>query len=78
MICCRLTPSRPEDARLTPPDSESRQAFDELLDLLRELSERYAGPEWLVQEADDVGEALRAILHLLEASLKGPQPVARW
>ncbi len=54
---------------MTPPDSESRQAFNELLDLLRELSERYAGPEWLVQEADDVGEALRAILHLLEASL---------
>jgi hypothetical protein len=54
---------------LTPPDSESRNAFHELLDLLRELSDRYAGPEWLVQEADDVGEALRAVLHLLEAAL---------
>ena len=47
----------------------SRQAFDELLDLLAELRDRYAGPEWLVQEPDDVGEALRAVLHLLEASL---------
>ena len=54
---------------MTTPTSESRQAFNDLLDLLRELSERYAGPEWLVQEADDVAEALRAILHLLEASL---------
>ncbi len=51
------------------PESESRRAFNELLDLLRELSDRYAGPEWLVQEPDDVGEALRAVLHLLEASL---------
>jgi len=50
-------------------DSESRRAFDELLDLLRELADCYAGPEWLVQEKDDVGEALRAILHLLEAAL---------
>ena len=49
--------------------SESRQAFHELLDLLRTTSDRYAGPEWLVNEADDVGEALRAILHMLEASL---------
>jgi hypothetical protein len=54
---------------LTPPASQSRKAFDDLLDLLRELSERYAGPEWLVQEPDDVGEALRAVLHLLEAAL---------
>ena len=52
-----------------PPDSESREAFNDLLGLLRELSERYAGPEWLVQEPDDVAEALRAILHLLEAAL---------
>ena len=51
------------------PEPASRRAFHELLDLLREMSERYAGPEWLVQSDDDVGEALRAILHLLEASL---------
>jgi hypothetical protein len=49
--------------------SPHHKAFDDLLDLLRELSERYAGPEWLVQEPDDVGEALRAVLHLLEAAL---------
>ena len=54
---------------MNPPETESRKAFHELLDLLRELGDRYAGPEWLVQEPDDVGEALRAILHMLEASL---------
>jgi len=48
---------------------ESRKAFDELLDLLGEMRDRYAGPEWLVNEPNDVGEALRAVLHLLEASL---------
>ena len=69
MICFQRTPSRPEDVVLTSADSDSRKAFNELLDLLRELSERYAGSEWLVQQPDDVGEALRAILHMLEASL---------
>ena len=54
---------------MSPPASESREAFHELLDLLREMGDRYAGPEWLVQEPDDVGEALRAVLHLLEAAL---------
>ena len=44
---------------MTPPASESREAFDELLELLRELADRYAGPEWLVQAPDDVAEALR-------------------
>jgi hypothetical protein len=48
---------------------ESRKAFHELLDLLREMDERYAGPEWGITSADDVGESLRAVLHLLEASL---------
>jgi len=48
---------------------ESRRAFHELLDLLRELDERYAGPEWGIEGVDEVGAALRAVLHLLEASL---------
>jgi hypothetical protein len=60
---------RPEEIALPNAQPESRLAFAELLDLMRELGERYAGPEWLVNEADDVGEALRAILHMLEASL---------
>ena len=48
---------------------ESRKAFHELLDLLREMDERYAGPEWGITGPDDVAESLRAVLHLLEASL---------
>jgi len=54
---------------VTNATPDSRQAFHELLDLLRVASDRYAGSEWLVNEADDVAEALRAILHMLEASL---------
>ena len=49
--------------------AESRVAFDELLDLLREFADRYAGPEWGVEQPDATAEALRAVLHLLEASL---------
>jgi hypothetical protein len=54
---------------MSPSSCESLRAFHELLDLLREMGDRYAGPEWLVQSDDGVGEALPAILHLLEASL---------
>ena len=54
---------------MSAPPAESRAAFNELLDLLREFSDRYAGPEWMVEQPDAVGEALRAVLHLLEASL---------
>jgi hypothetical protein len=64
------TPSiKPRRRFLDSRDSDSREAFSDLLELLGELSERYAGSEWLVQESDDVGEALRAVLHLLEAAL---------
>lgn len=69
MVCYGLTRASSEDEILTPAASESRNAFHELLDLLRELGDRYAGPEWLVQEPGDVAEALRAVLHLLEAAL---------
>jgi len=54
---------------MSPPPAESRKAFHELLDLLREVDERYAGPEWGIEGADETGGALRAALHLLEASL---------
>lgn len=54
---------------MSPQAAESRKAFHELLDLLREVDERYAGPEWGIEGADEIGGALRAVLHLLEASL---------
>ena len=52
-------------------ESESRKAFHELLDLLRTLDERFLGPEWLISSPADVGEGLRAIMHLLQGGLAG-------
>jgi hypothetical protein len=49
--------------------SESRKAFHELLDLLREVDERYLGEEWMVNSADEVGDGLRAVMHLLQGAL---------
>jgi hypothetical protein len=49
--------------------SESRKAFHELLDLMKRLDERYLGPEWLIASPADVGEGLRAIMHLLQGGL---------
>jgi hypothetical protein len=66
---------------MTASVPESRKAFHELLDLLREMDDRYAGPEWGIESADDVGESLRAVLHLLEASLVtrvDSQPAHPW
>ena len=51
--------------------SESRIAFDELLSTLSEAADRYAGPEWGVVAADDVGGALRALANMLEGGLVG-------
>jgi hypothetical protein len=51
--------------------TESRQALRELIDLLREIDERWASPEWrLTDEADVVG-AHRALMHILEGGLCG-------
>ena len=50
---------------------ESRVAFDELLDTLREARDRYAGEEWGITAPDDVAGALRALAHLLEGGLVG-------
>jgi hypothetical protein len=50
---------------------ESRVAFDELLDTLREAATRYAGDEWGITSPDDVAGALRALTHLLEGGLVG-------
>ena len=51
--------------------TESRQALRELIDLLSEVDERWASPEWrLTSEADVVG-AHRALMHILEGGLGG-------
>ncbi|HVV77665.1 MAG TPA: hypothetical protein VHC43_16720 [Mycobacteriales bacterium] len=49
---------------------ESRAAFDELLDTLREVADRYAGDEWMVTAPDDVAGALRAVMHGLGTALE--------
>ena len=51
------------------PQSESRKAFREMLDLLHELDERYLSDEWLVNSPDEVGDGLRAIMHMLQGGL---------
>ncbi len=52
-----------------PDPSESRKAFHELLDLLREVDERWLGPEWMIQGPDDVAEGMRAAVHMLQGAL---------
>jgi hypothetical protein len=51
--------------------TESRKALRELIDLLVEVDERWAGPEWNLSSAEDVAGAHRALMHLLEGGLTG-------
>lgn len=50
--------------------ADSRAAFDELLETLREVADRYAGDEWMVSAPDDVAGALRSVLHGLATGLE--------
>lgn len=49
--------------------SESRKALHELMDLLREVDERFLGPEWGIQDPASLAEATRAVMHLLQGGL---------
>jgi len=51
--------------------NETRKAFHELLDLLREVDERFLSPEWMIQSSQDVAEGTRAVLHMLQGALVG-------
>jgi hypothetical protein len=51
--------------------SDSRAAFDELLDTLREAADRFAGDEWGIVTPDDRAGALRLVANLLEGGLVG-------
>jgi hypothetical protein len=51
--------------------SESRAALDQLLDTLREVADRYAGPEWGLATPDDSAGGLRALANILEGGLVG-------
>jgi len=49
--------------------NESRKAFHELLDCLREVDERWLGPEWNLSSPGDVAEGFRNLMHLLQGAL---------
>ncbi|MCG8591306.1 MAG: hypothetical protein MJE66_18590 [Proteobacteria bacterium] len=51
--------------------TESREALRELIAVLQEVDERWAGPEWNLQNELDVADAHRALAHLLEGGLVG-------
>ncbi len=51
------------------PVNESRKAFHELLDLLREVDDRFLGPEWSITSSDDVATGMFAVMHLLQGGL---------
>ena len=51
--------------------NETRKALHELLDLLREVDERYLAPEWLIQSSQDVAEGAYAVMHTLQGGLQG-------
>lgn len=50
-------------------ECESRTALHELLGLLREVDERWLGPDWLIGSPADVAEGMRAVMHLLQSGL---------
>jgi hypothetical protein len=54
-------------------DSQARATYAELVQVLAEAGERWAGPEWGVTEPDDVGEALRNLTHILQSALYSHQ-----
>lgn len=49
--------------------SESRTALRELIALLQEVDRRFLSSEWNLMSAADVGEATRAVLHMLQGGL---------
>lgn len=51
--------------------TESRKALHELIDLLREVDARWASPEWNLGSEDDIVQAHRALMHLLEGGVRG-------
>ncbi len=51
--------------------TRSRAALRELIDLLEEVDERWAGPEWNLHSEADVAAAHRSLMHVLEGGLAG-------
>jgi hypothetical protein len=51
--------------------TDSRKALRELIDLLNEVDERWAGAEWNLMNESDVVAAHRALMHLIEGGIVG-------
>ena len=51
--------------------TESRTALRELIAVLEEVDQRWAGPEWNLHSPADVVAAHRALMHILEGGLVG-------
>jgi hypothetical protein len=51
--------------------SESRVAFEGLLDTLHEVADRFCGPEWGLSTPEETAGALRLVANLLEGGLAG-------
>ncbi|MBW2419375.1 MAG: DUF1214 domain-containing protein [Deltaproteobacteria bacterium] len=47
--------------------SDTRKALHELMDLLREVDERFLGSEWGIEDPASLAEASRAVMHILQA-----------
>ena len=60
---------QPNDAE--PNDTASRRALHELIDLLGDVDRRWASPEWNLHTDDDIVDAHRALMHMLQWGLVG-------
>ena len=49
--------------------TESRSALRELIDLLEEVDQRWAGEEWNLHSEEDVAGAHRALMHILDGGI---------
>jgi Protein of unknown function (DUF1214) len=52
-------------------ETQSRIALGELIALLQEIDDRWSGPEWNLNSAEDIAGSHRALMHILEAALVG-------
>ena len=51
--------------------TESRSALRELINVLNEVDQRWAGEEWNLTSPEDIAGAHRSLMHLLEGGLVG-------
>jgi hypothetical protein len=59
--------AEPADAEAL--QTQSREALNELLGLVREIDTRYLGPEWRIARPGDVSDGHRFLMHVLQTAL---------